>query len=125
MTRFNCRVMAAAVACLTQSSEARPKLPSPVTWMRDTADMRLDMSLKEFFYSLKSEDPTDEKTIDEIFVKGKGKSVTLPGGDVIISDYIPVDDWLWNDQETQKTTEGEETKDDSSTPPTDDTMTTD
>lgn len=118
MTRFNSGVLAAAVACLTQSSEARPKVPSPVTWMRDKADTRLDMSLKEFFQSLKQEDPTDEKTIDEIFVKGKGKSVTLPGGDIIISDYIPVDDWLWNeDQETQKTNEGEET--------TDDTMTTD
>ena len=97
MTGFNTRMLAVVAAFYAQGSEARPKVPSPMTWMRDKADPKLDSALKQFIGPYKQENPTDEKEVEQMFVKGENNTVILPGGDIIISDYISVSDWMYTE----------------------------
>lgn len=47
------------VAC----AAARPHVPSPMTWMRDKYDARLDTELKEYLGTILKQDATDESQL--------------------------------------------------------------
>ena len=95
MTRFNLAlVLVAGVA-------ARPHLPSPMTWMRDKYDSRLDTDLKEYLGQILREDETEpekEITYEDVanIKRGDGKVVKFHD-DTIVSDYISVSSWFWVD----------------------------
>jgi len=61
-------MLAGALAVLGTVSDARPRLPSPVTWMREKQDVRLDTSLKEYLGDLKENqdgtEPQESETKD-------------------------------------------------------------
>ena len=110
MTGFNLALIASAFVLMASPEvEARPRLPSFQTWMRDKQDVHLDVELKEYLGVLsadqdddKTEEKKDTRTPEEIMEalqnikRGQGKIVKFHD-DMILSDYIAVDTWVWDD----------------------------
>ena len=84
-----------AVACLAVLANANMRrLPSFRTWMQEPANSHLDMSIKEFF--TKAQDDQDEEDPYGI-IKPIGNNRVKINDDILVSDYISVQNWYWDD----------------------------
>ena len=84
-----------ALACLATAAVGRPRLPSPTTWLRDKADLKLDASIREFFYQARQED-SDSADAEKLIKKLDNNRVQI-GDDTLVSDYITVGSLLWDE----------------------------
>ena len=95
-----------AVSCIAAIGEAHIRAWSPYTWMRDKEDPKLSSAIREFFEKVAQEaddavdedkpagDDTTAADDDELMVPIGNKKVRILE-DTIISDYIAVNNWYW------------------------------